>query len=109
VGKAAGPEIAIMDEAGRLLPPGGSGEVVIRGPNVMHDYDDRTDNQAAFIDGWLRTGDIGHLDAEGYLFVTGRLKDIINHGGEKISPRLVEQILLQHAAIGQAVVFGVPH
>ena len=110
VGKAAGPEIAIMDEAGHLLSPGGTGEVVIRGPNVIRGYDnDPAANQNAFIDGWLRTGDIGHIDADGYLFVTGRLKDIINRGGEKISPLLVEQVLLQHPAIDQAMAFGVPH
>ncbi|WP_352587870.1 amino acid adenylation domain-containing protein [Mesorhizobium caraganae] len=110
VGKAAGPAIAIMDEAGHLLPPGATGEVVIRGANVMHGYDgDPAANEAAFVDGWLRTGDVGHLDAEAYLFVTGRLKDTINRGGEKISPALVEQVLLDHPAIEQAVVFGVPH
>ncbi|MBZ9845110.1 non-ribosomal peptide synthetase [Mesorhizobium sp. CA5] len=110
VGKAAGPEIAIMDETGRLLPPGANGEVVIRGANVMQGYDgDPAANQAAFIDGWLRTGDMGHIDADGYLFVTGRLNDIINRGGEKISPLLVEQVLLQHPAIAQAAAFGVPH
>lgn len=110
VGKAAGPEIAIVDEAGHLVPSGTTGEVVIRGANVMHGYDgDPAANEAAFVDGWLRTGDMGHLDAEAYLFVTGRLKDIINRGGEKISPALVEQVLLDHPAIEQAVVFGVPH
>lgn len=110
VGKAAGPEIAIMDEAGHLLLPGVTGEVVIRGANVMHGYDgDLAANEAAFVDGWLRTGDMGHIDAEAYLFVTGRLKDIINRGGEKISPALVEQVLLDHPAIEQAVVFGVTH
>ncbi|CCV10740.1 conserved hypothetical protein [Mesorhizobium sp. STM 4661] len=110
VGTAAGPEVAIMDEAGRVLPPDGHGEVVVRGPNIMHGYDgDPAVNEAAFSGGWLRTGDLGHLDTDGYLFVTGRLKDVINRGGEKISPQLVEQVLLEHPAILQAVVFATPH
>jgi amino acid adenylation domain-containing protein len=110
VGIAAGPEVAISDEAGRILPPDANGEIVIRGPNVMQAYEGGTAvNEAAFSGGWLRTGDQGTLDADGYLFVTGRLKEIINRGGEKISPHLVERVLLEHPAIEQAVVFGVPH
>jgi amino acid adenylation domain-containing protein len=110
VGIAAGPEVAIRDEAGRILPPDSNGEIVIRGPNVVQAYEgDAALNEAAFSGGWLRTGDLGTLDADGYLFVTGRLKEIINRGGEKISPQLVERVLLEHPAIAQAVVFGVPH
>ena len=110
VGMAAGPEVAIRDEAGRILPPDANGEIVIRGPNVVQAYDgDAALNEAAFSGGWLRTGDLGTLDAEGYVFVTGRLKEIINRGGEKVSPQLVERVLLEHPAIAQAVVFGVPH
>lgn len=110
VGKAAGPDIAIMDESGAVLAAGENGEVAIRGPGVMHGYDgDPSANQTAFADGWLRTGDRGHLDADGYLFISGRLKDIINRGGEKIAPALVEQVLLQHPSIDQAVVFGIEH
>ena len=110
VGTAAGPEVAIMDQAGRILPTGRTGEVVIRGPNVIQGYDgDPVVDEEAFSGGWLRTGDLGHLDGDGYLFITDRLKEVINRGGEKISPRLVEQVLLEHPAIAQAVVFGVPH
>ncbi len=88
VGLAAGPKIAIMDE-GRppSLPRGTIGEVVIQGPNVTAGYDNNPDaNLKAFAEGWFRTGDQGRIDEDGYLFLTGRLKEIINRGGEKIRP-----------------------
>jgi amino acid adenylation domain-containing protein len=110
VGAAAGPEVAIMDEAERILRAGETGEVVIRGPNVIDGYDsDAVADAEAFAGGWLRTGDLGHLDADGYLFLTGRLNEVINRGGEKVPPQLVEQVLLEHPAIAEAVVFGIPH
>ncbi|HEV8395078.1 MAG TPA: condensation domain-containing protein, partial [Vicinamibacterales bacterium] len=110
VGRAAGPDVAIMDSAGHLIPPGQDGEVVIRGTNVVSAYaDDPEATRAAFAHGWFRTGDLGHLDAEGFLFITGRLKEIINRGGEKISPREVDDVLLDHPAVAQAVTFPVPH
>ena len=110
VGTPAGPDVAIMDESGGILPAGRTGEVVIRGPNVIDGYDsDSIADEETFSGGWLRTGDLGYLDVDGYLFITGRLKEIVNRGGEKISPALVEQVLLEHPAIAQAVVFGVPH
>jgi acyl-CoA synthetase (AMP-forming)/AMP-acid ligase II len=110
VGIAAGPEVAIMDEAGNLLPPGGVGEVVIRGQNVTSGYQSNPDaNGKAFTHGWFRTGDQGVLDDEGYLRLTGRLKEIINRGGEKISPREVDEVLLDHPAVAQAVTFAIPH
>ena len=110
VGLAAGPEVAIMDEAGRLLPPGQSGEVVVRGDNVTSGYEGNPQaNASAFTNGWLRTGDQGYLDDEGYLFLTGRIKEIINRGGEKISPREVDEVLLDHPAVMQAVAFAAPH
>ncbi|MBP7148250.1 MAG: amino acid adenylation domain-containing protein [Acidobacteria bacterium] len=110
VGQAAGPQVAIMDEGGRLLPPGERGEVVIRGPNVTAGYaGDAAANRSAFVDGWLRTGDTGHLDAEGYLFLAGRLKEVINRGGEKISPAEVDEVLSQHPAVARALTFPVPH
>src|SRR5207249_499404 len=96
VGIAAGQEVAIMDAAGLLLPPGKAGEIVIRGANVTPGYDDPTVNAQAFINGWLRTGDAGFLDADGYLFITGRLKEMINRGGAKIAPREVDDVLLEH-------------
>ena len=110
VGIAAGPEVAIMDDTGRLLPQGEIGEVVIRGDNVTPGYaNNPTANAAAFTHGWFRTGDQGVLDEQGYLRLTGRLKEIINRGGEKISPREVDEVLLDHPAVAQAVTFGVPH
>jgi acyl carrier protein len=110
VGKAAGPEVAVMDEAGNLLPPGALGEVVIRGANVTNGYvDNPTANAAAFTKGWFRTGDQGWLDPDGYLFLTGRLKELINRGGEKVAPREVDEVLLEHPDVAQAVTFAVPH
>jgi acyl-CoA synthetase (AMP-forming)/AMP-acid ligase II len=110
VGRPAGPEVAIMDEAGHLLPPGAAGEIVIRGANVIQAYEDNpTANMSAFTEGWFRTGDQGRLDPEGYLFITGRLKELINRGGEKISPREVEEVLIDHPAVAQVVAFAVPH
>ena len=110
VGPAAGPEVAILDEAGRPAPAGATGEVVIRGPNVTAGYvANPTANAGAFTDGWFRTGDQGVLDGDGYLTITGRLKELINRGGEKISPLEVDEVLLLHPAVAEAVCFGVPH
>jgi len=110
VGVAAGPEIAIMSEDGELLAPGGIGEIVIRGPNVTAGYESNPKaNAEAYTNGWFRTGDQGMLDAEGYLSLTGRLKEIINRGGEKISPREVDEMLMDHPAVAQVVCFGMPH
>ena len=110
VGLAAGPEIAVMDEAGRLLGPGVAGEVVIRGDNVTGGYENNAKaNAEAFVNGWFRTGDQGVIDEEGYLTLTGRLKEIINRGGEKVSPREVDEALMDHPAVLQAVAFAVPH
>lgn len=110
VGPAAGPEIAIMDEHGTLLPRGAVGEIVIRGPNVTAGYESNPKaNAEAFTDGWFRTGDQGTLDADGYVTITGRLKEIINRGGEKISPREIDEILMDHPAVAQVVCFGMPH
>jgi acyl-CoA synthetase (AMP-forming)/AMP-acid ligase II len=110
VGVAAGPEVAIMDEAGALLPAGTIGEVVIRGPNVTPGYESNPEaNFRAFTHGWFRTGDQGVLDEDGYLRLTGRLKELINRGGEKIAPLEVDEILMDHPAVLQVVTFGMPH
>ena len=110
VGVAAGPEVLIMDAAGALLPAGSVGEVVIRGTNVTDGYENNPEaNATAFSDGWFRTGDQGVMDGEGYLTITGRLKEIINRGGEKISPREVDDVLMDHPAVQQVVTFAVPH
>ena len=109
VGRAAGLEVAVMDEAGQLLPPGATGEIVARGENVTAGYERNAEaNRKAFAGAWFRTGDQGHLDAEGYVFLTGRIKEIINRGGEKISPREIDEVLLDHPAVAQAVAFAVP-
>jgi oxalate---CoA ligase len=110
VGIAAGPEIAILSEDGAVLPQGEVGEIAIRGPNVTAGYESNAKaNAEAFVNGWFRTGDQGTMDAEGYLSLTGRLKEIINRGGEKISPREVDEILMDHTAVAQVVCFGMPH
>jgi acyl-CoA synthetase (AMP-forming)/AMP-acid ligase II len=110
VGRAAGPEVAIMDEAGTLLPAGGVGEIVIRGPSVTAGYENNPKaNAEAFTHGWFRTGDQGQMDDQGYLSITGRLKEIINRGGEKVSPREVDEVLMDHPAVAQVVTFAIPH
>ena len=110
VGRAAGPEIAILDELGREISTGQVGEVCIRGQNVTPGYDHNpVANATAFCDGWFRTGDLGYLDADGYLFLRGRIKEIINRGGEKISPQEVDEVLMEHPAIDRVVTFAAPH
>jgi acyl-CoA synthetase (AMP-forming)/AMP-acid ligase II len=110
VGLAAGPEVAIMDQAGKLLPPGETGEIVIRGPNVTGGYANNPKaNAEAFTNGWFRTGDQGVMDSEGYISITGRLKEIINRGGEKIAPREIDEVLMDHPAVAQVVTFAMPH
>lgn len=109
VGLPAGPEIAVMNETGDLLPQGERGEIVIRGTNVTRGYEKNPQaNTEAFTHGWFRTGDQGTLDEEGYLVLTGRLKEIINRGGEKISPREIDEVLMDHPAVAQAVAFALP-
>jgi acyl-CoA synthetase (AMP-forming)/AMP-acid ligase II len=110
VGVAAGPEVAIMDAEGSLVPPGTTGEIVIRGVNVTRGYENNPNaNRDAFTNGWFRTGDQGVMTAEGYVTITGRLKEIINRGGEKISPREVDEVLMDHPAVAQVVTFAFPH
>jgi acyl-CoA synthetase (AMP-forming)/AMP-acid ligase II len=110
VGLAAGPEIAVMNDDGDIQPDGTVGEIVIRGTNITAGYLKNPEaNSAAYTDGWFRTGDQGFIDQDRYLHLTGRLKEIINRGGEKISPREVDDILLEHPAVAQAVTFAIPH
>ncbi|GEO98554.1 acyl--CoA ligase [Methylobacterium haplocladii] len=111
VGLAAGPEIAVVDLAGEPLPAGETGEIVIRGDNVMTGYEnnEKANAEAFTRQGWFRTGDQGVLTPEGYLSITGRLKEIINRGGEKISPREIDEILMDHPAVAQCVTFATPH
>src|SRR5262249_47525940 len=99
-----------MDEQGNLLPPDRTGEIVIRGDNVTPGYENSPEaNEIAFTNGWFRTGDQGFLDPEHYLFLTGRTKEIINRGGEKISPREIDDVLLGHPAVTEAVAFAFKH
>jgi acyl-CoA synthetase (AMP-forming)/AMP-acid ligase II len=115
VGVPAGPEVRIADEAGpHLLDDDATGEVVISGPNVTPGYEGNPEaNARSFFEAegkrWFRTGDQGAFDAEGYLTLTGRLKEIINRGGEKVSPLEVDGVLSDHPAVAQAVSFALPH
>jgi acyl-CoA synthetase (AMP-forming)/AMP-acid ligase II len=109
VGRGAQVEVAVMDEAGQLVPSSTPGEVLIRGPNVMHGYHNNpAANEAAFTAGWFRTGDRGVLDGDGYLSLIGRIKELINRGGEKISPLEIDAVLLAHPAVAEAATFGAP-
>jgi acyl-CoA synthetase (AMP-forming)/AMP-acid ligase II len=110
VGRGTGVEVSIMDDRGAHLPAGERGEVVIKGPNVITGYESNPEaNATSFVNGWFRTGDQGVLDGAGYLTLVGRLKELINRGGEKISPREIDEVLLAHPAVAEAVCFGVPH
>ncbi len=111
VGPATGSvRISIMDERGNHLEPGQRGEVVIQGPNIFNGYENNPEaNASAFADGWFRTGDEGRLDGDGYLQLTGRIKELINRAGEKIAPRQIDEVLLAHPAVAEAVAFGFPH
>ncbi len=103
-------ELRIVGGDGGDLPSGVTGEILVRGPGVMDGYwDDPDASRIASADGWLRTGDLGHLDADGYLFLSGRLKELINRGGLKVSPSEVDARFLQHPAVRGAATFGVPH
>ena len=110
VGRSSGLELAIMDPSGSILLPGLEGEIVVRGPSVTSGYLDNPEaNQSAFREGWFRTGDLGHLDTDGFLFITSRLKEMINRGGEKIAPQDVEAVLLAHPAVAEAAACAIPH
>ncbi len=110
VGLPSGPQVRIMaEDCGDFQPAGVKGEIVIRGSNVTSGYlNNPLANKKAFTDGWFRTGDQGTFDEQGYLYITGRLKEIINRGGEKISPREIDEVLLDHPAVYQALTFAVP-
>jgi acyl-CoA synthetase (AMP-forming)/AMP-acid ligase II len=109
VGRATGIEVAVLDANWQPLPPGAEGEVAVRGPSVVDEYlDNPAATAAAFSAGWFRTGDVGRLSADGYLSLVGRLKELINRAGEKISPYEVEDVLLAHPAIAEAAAYPVP-
>ena len=109
VGHSTGSLVAVINADGAILEPGRRGEVVIQGPNVMKGYEENPEaNANSFINGWFRTGDEGYLDQESYLTITGRLKELINRGGEKISPQEIDEVLLAHPAVAEAVSFSLP-
>jgi acyl-CoA synthetase (AMP-forming)/AMP-acid ligase II/acyl carrier protein len=110
VGIAVGLEVAIINESGVALPHGQTGEVAVRGQSVMLGYDgDAAATRAAFAGTWFKTGDQGFFDTDGYLFLSGRTREMINRGGENIAPREVDEALLEHPAVAEAVTFSVPH
>jgi acyl-CoA synthetase (AMP-forming)/AMP-acid ligase II len=111
VGVPVNLDVAIMDhEGGALLPSGRSGEVVVRGASVIAGYDGNPSaTKAAFAGDWFKTGDLGYCDTDGYLFLVGRIREIINRGGEKVAPQEVDEVLLDHPAVAEAVTFAVPH
>ena len=110
VGSGTGVRIGGMDEEGNLQAAGTQGEVVIQGPNVIQGYEDNPEaNAASFTNGWFRTGDQGSLDKKGVLTLSGRIKELINRSGEKISPVEIDDVLMMHAAVSESVAFGVPH
>ena len=110
VGRASGCEARVIDAALQPLPDGQTGEIAIRGPNVMCGYyKDAAATVAAFTpDGWLRSGDLGHRDSDGFFFVTGRIKELIIKGGENIAPREIDEALLRHPAVLEAAAVGMP-
>jgi oxalate---CoA ligase len=110
VGPGTGVEVAVLDDDGDGLPTGTAGQVAIKGPNVIDGYAGNPEaNAESFLEGWFLTGDQGVLDERGYLRLVSRIKELINRGGEKISPREVDEVLLRHPAVAEAVAFGSPH
>lgn len=109
VGCGTGVTFAILNDAGEILGAGATGEVSIKGASVFGGYEGNAKaNAESFTEGWFRTGDQGYLDAQGYLRLNGRIKELINRGGEKISPKEVDDVLLTHSAVAEAVCFGIP-
>ena len=110
VGRATGPEIVILDDDDRLLAPGQQGEIALRGPTITRGYEnDAAATAAAFRNGWFRTGDLGYIDADGFVFIVGRSKEVIKRGGLQVAPAEVEDVLLRHPDVIDAVAFSVPH
>ena len=110
VGLAAGPTVGILSNDGKILPANQSGEIAIKGANVTIGYrNNQKANEENFVNGWFKTGDQGSIDEDGYLTISGRFKEIINRGGEKISPKEVDEVLIDHPNVAQAVTFSIPH
>ena len=103
-------KVDILLDDGRSGIPDQDGEILISGPGVTKGYlNNEAANQASFVNGWFRTGDIGHIDQDGYLFITGRIKEMVNRGGEKVAPVEVDEVLMQHPAVFEAATFALPH
>ncbi|SDN32228.1 Acyl-CoA synthetase (AMP-forming)/AMP-acid ligase II [Paenibacillus sp. yr247] len=110
VGKAVGCEIAVLDHNGKIVSDESVGEIIVRGASVIEGYENNPiANQSSFFNEWLRTGDLGYMDSDGYLFIKGRIKELINRGGEKVMPLEVEEVILKHPSVMQAVTFAIPH
>jgi acyl-CoA synthetase (AMP-forming)/AMP-acid ligase II len=110
VGVPVALDVAIMDERGTMVPDGETGQVAVRGTNVMKAYDgDPAATEAAFAGNWFKTGDLGLFDEDGFLFLIGRVREMINRGGEKVAPAEVDDVLFEHPAVADAVTFSVPH
>src|SRR5215472_7165223 len=110
VGITVGLDVTIRDDGGTILPRGRSGHVTVRGPGLISGYDRNPEaTREAFAGGWFNTGDLGFFDDEDYLFLVGRSREVINRGGEKIAPREVDEVLLEHPAVAEAVTFAAPH
>jgi acyl-CoA synthetase (AMP-forming)/AMP-acid ligase II/acyl carrier protein len=110
VGRPSGVEVAVLGPDGQLQPANAQGEIVIRGETVTSGYEGNDEaNASAFVDGWFRTGDAGSIDDDGYVYLTGRIKEMINRGGEKIAPREIDEALLGHPSVVRAIAFAVPH
>lgn len=110
VGKPCGVETRVFDDGMKEIPPGQIGEIAVRGPTVIQAYESpKSVNDTAFQDGWLKTGDLGYFDRDGFLFLTGRSKEMINRGGEKIAPAQIDEIVAQYAGVAEAAAFAVPH
>ncbi len=110
VGRPANIDIAIVDEAGSAQPVDALGEILVRGPELFDGYEnDANANDAAFRDGWFRTGDLGRIDRDGFLYLAGRIKDLINRGGAKVVPSEIEEVLMEHPEVAQAAAFALPH
>ena len=110
VGIATGPEIVILDTDNKKRDIGETGEIMLRGANITRGYDNgSSDDHSVMLGDWFATGDLGYFDEDGYLFIAGRTKELINRGGEKIMPRKVEDVLLDHPDVAEAVAFSIPH